>query len=70
MPKLIRAEVNEILRNLCRSSPVPKFGYSKKMIRQHHEVEAQSVPFCLLIVLIRLFSSPFINGNFMIINFA
>ena len=27
MPKLICAEVNEIFRNLCRSSPVPKFGY-------------------------------------------
>ena len=27
MPKLICAEVNEIFRNLCRSSPVPKFVY-------------------------------------------
>ena len=27
VPKLICAEVNEIFRNLCRSSAAPKFGY-------------------------------------------
>ena len=29
MPKLICAEVNEIFRNWCRSSPVPKFDCPK-----------------------------------------
>ena len=41
-----------------------------KKVRKKSEICIQSVPLCFLFVLIRLFSSPFINGNFIIINSA